>query len=75
MALIPLAVLVTVNVWIYRLLRHSSLNNAVGNLTARVKRDKAIAAMFIIIVVVFIVCHSLKLIVTSYEVFKVRRFD
>ena len=71
MALIPLVVLITVNSLLYRLLESRPLQTVV-HVDNRAKRDKAIALMFIVIVVVFVVCHSLKLVVTFYEVCRVR---
>ncbi len=40
-------------------------------LSARARRDRAIAGMFIVIVCVFVCCHSLKLVVTFYEMCRV----
>ena len=73
MTMIPLTVLITVNCLLYQLLESRSLQSVV-HVDNRAKRDKAIALMFIVIVAVFVVCHSLKLVVTFYEVCKVSKY-
>ncbi len=52
--------------------RHSPVtDNACRRLRARARRDRTVAAMFIVIVVVFVFCHSLKYIINFYEMCKV----
>eukprot|EP00095_Tigriopus_kingsejongensis_P006681 maker-scaffold25_size650667-snap-gene-0.19 protein:Tk06681 transcript:maker-scaffold25_size650667-snap-gene-0.19-mRNA-1 annotation:"fmrfamide receptor" len=70
MAVIPLVVLITMNFLLYKLLQSQQLST-LANLHRKAKRDQTVAAMFIIIVIVFVLCHTLKVTCSVYELFKV----
>ncbi|XP_059078481.1 FMRFamide receptor-like [Tigriopus californicus] len=70
MAAIPLVLLISMNSLLYKLLQSQKLLNK-AQLNRRVKRDQTVAGMFIAIVMVFIVCHTPKIVCSIYELCKV----
>ncbi|TRY74636.1 hypothetical protein TCAL_15616 [Tigriopus californicus] len=70
MAAIPLVLLISMNSLLYKLLQSQKLLNK-AQLNRRVKRDQTVAGMFIAIVMVFIVCHTPKIVCSIYELCKI----
>ena len=66
MALAPFLLLILFNSLTFRIIRQSSINNV--RTSKRVRRDQSIARMFIIIVIIFFICNTPRMILNSWEV-------
>ena len=64
---IPLTVLIVLNTLIYMAIR--TRTQRLATMTSRQRRDLAVAAVLVGIILVFILCHSFKFVVNIYEAY------